>query len=398
MTGKQWLEEYEELPLVSVILPVYNGEPFIEKTLNSILTQTYSNFEVLVIDDGSTDQTETVVTSFAQRDPRIKLLKQANAGVAAARNFGIQSAKGEFIAPIDADDLWFPDFLEKQVRCMLNSDSSVGLVYAWLIKIDQNGSPTGDFCASRIEGDVYPTLLCHDFIANASCVLIRRSCLQCVGGYDSSLKARNGQGCEDWDLYLRIAELHQIRVVPEFLVGYRQRSDSMSCNYQSMAQSRELIWETIRQKYPNIPAIIYRLSMSSFYMNLAHKCSCARQDKTALFWLCQAIGKDFITPWLRLGMYRILIRATFNLYIQNLPILVKKQQKGLAQPVPPSELLSTLETSQLADFYPPKTLGAISPKVLVEILLHRVLLFLLGTPKHWRTRLSKPQVAQLPKS
>ena len=100
-------------PLVSVIVPAYNAGPFLAATLESVLDQTHRAFEVLVVDDGSTDETATIAAAYAVRDSRIRPLTQANAGVAAARNRGIAEARGEFIAPIDADDIWFPEFLEQ---------------------------------------------------------------------------------------------------------------------------------------------------------------------------------------------------------------------------------------------------------------------------------------------
>jgi glycosyltransferase involved in cell wall biosynthesis len=119
-----------KLPLVSVIIPAYNAEVFIERTLDSVLAQTYKNIEALVIDDGSTDKTHEIVELVAQLDPRVILLKQQNAGVAAVRNLGIEKSHGEYIAPIDADDIWYPQKLGKQVKCMLKGGSSVGLFYA----------------------------------------------------------------------------------------------------------------------------------------------------------------------------------------------------------------------------------------------------------------------------
>jgi glycosyltransferase involved in cell wall biosynthesis len=102
------------LPLVSVIVPAYNAEEFIGETLNSALSQTYSNIEILVVDDGSQDRTSEVVKAFVQKDERVILLQQANAGVAAARNLAIEKSRGEYIAPLDADDIWYPQKLEKR--------------------------------------------------------------------------------------------------------------------------------------------------------------------------------------------------------------------------------------------------------------------------------------------
>ncbi|MGB3294833.1 MAG: glycosyltransferase family 2 protein, partial [Phormidesmis sp.] len=103
----------DALPLVSVIVPTYNAEAFIAKTLASVLAQTYRHLEVLVVDDGSSDRTPSIVKAMAEQYPRITLLQQPNGGVAIARNAGIKKAQGEFIAPIDADDLWHPEMIEK---------------------------------------------------------------------------------------------------------------------------------------------------------------------------------------------------------------------------------------------------------------------------------------------
>lgn len=119
------------LPLVSVIVPAYNAEAFIGQTLDSVLSQTYKNIEVLVMNDGSQDRTAEIVEVIAQEDSRIILLQQLNAGVAAARNLAIQNSCAEYIAPIDADDIWFPEKLEKQMQLMLKADPCVGVIYAW---------------------------------------------------------------------------------------------------------------------------------------------------------------------------------------------------------------------------------------------------------------------------
>ena len=291
-------------PLVSVIIPAYNAEQFIVYTLDSVLAQTYPHYEVLVVDDGSQDNTAAIVRNYAQQDGRITFLQQPNAGVAAARNLGIEKSNGEFIAPIDADDVWYPLNLEKHVNKFLCSESNVGLTYTWSIDIDKENDPTGVFRAAHIEGTVYATLLLHDFIANASSVMFRRSCLQQVGFYNSNLKAQSGQGREDWDLYLRIAEYYEFRVVPDFLTGYRKLPDSMSKDYASMAKSNEIIWQSVRQKYPKIPSMLYRLSTSSFYMHLAHQSFSTGDSKTAFFWVQEALKKDWFTPMLRTGFYQ----------------------------------------------------------------------------------------------
>ncbi|NJR48754.1 MAG: glycosyltransferase family 2 protein [Leptolyngbyaceae cyanobacterium CSU_1_3] len=296
-------------PFVSIIIPAYNAEIFIEKTLNSILMQTYCYFEVLIVDDGSQDRTSEIVDRIAETDSRVILIKQKNSGVAAARNLAIQAAKGELIAPIDADDIWYPNYLEKQVCCLQSCSDAVGLVYAWSIDIDEQEQLTGGLHAAQIQGNVYQTLLCHNFLGNASATVIRKTCFETVGGYCGDMRAQNAQGCEDWDLYLRVAEKYEFRVVPEFLVGYRKIQQSMSCNYDCMARSHSFMLQSNREKYPEIPAFLYHLSSSSFYLYFAHQSHVWGDDRTTQFWLSQAIKVDKITPFLRLSFYQLFLKS-----------------------------------------------------------------------------------------
>lgn len=296
-------------PLVSVIIPAYNAAAFLDRTLASILAQSYRNFEVIVVDDGSTDRTPDLVTDFAERDHRIHLVRQQNAGVAVARNTGIQKARGEFIAPIDADDIWYPDAIAKLVARFQQGPAHLAVVYAWSIDIDEYDRPMGSFHAATVAGNVYGTLICHNFLGNASSSLIRKSCLQQVGGYDAQLKSQQAQGCEDWDLYLRLAEHYEFDVVAEFLVGYRKLASSMSGDFSQMARSQELVLQDLQYRHPEIPSFLYRLARSSFYLYLAQQCSAASSPHKTLFWLRQAIQADPLTPLGRLGFYLLLCKS-----------------------------------------------------------------------------------------
>ncbi len=305
-----------DLPLISAIIPAYNAETFIAKTLLSILSQTYQNIEILVVNDGSTDSTADIVKSFAQKDSRVILLNQSNAGVAAARNLAISKATGEYIAPIDADDIWYPQNLEKQLECLIKSEPSVGVVYSWSLDINEKDLLTGGFYNSTIEGEVYKALVYKYFMGNASSSLIRRICFEKVGGYNCQLKAENAQGCEDLELFLRIAEHYQFKVVPEFLVGYRQIPSSMSCNYAAMAKSHSLIMADVRQRHPEIPANIYRWSSSSFYLyNLAIKSNRSGNHRSTLFWLYRAFKEDLFMTLLRHNSYILSIESILKILV-----------------------------------------------------------------------------------
>lgn len=364
-------------PSVSVIIPAYNTERFIERTLHSVLNQTYKNIEVIVVDDGSQDGTAEIVKSVAQKDSRVTLLQQPNAGVAAARNLAIAHSTGEYIAPIDADDVWYPNNLEKQVQCLLQAKPSVGLVYSWSVDIDENDQLTGEVRASCIQGQVYSTLVLHDFIGNASCALIRRACIEQVGGYNCQLKKHQAQGGEDLELYLRLAEHYQFQVIPEFLVGYRKLSNSMSCDYRAMAKSRWLIWQSIQQKYPKIPIAIYRLSSSSFYMYLARQSSQYGNYKSTLFWLHKALRADFLTPFLRLGFYLLLITSLIKLMPQPLFPMEQKHFLLKFKPIKATATISTVSELE-------KQRMSRRVKAIVESILHQLIPVIFGTERHWK--------------
>lgn len=307
-------------PLVSIVIPAYNAAAFIDRTLWSIRNQRYKNLDIIVVDDGSYDHTADIVSAIAQKDDRIRLLQQANRGVAAARNLGISHARGEFVAPIDADDVWHPDAVAKLVTQFRKSSSRVGVVYAWSIDIDEHDRPTGGFHASVTSNDVYRTLICHNFLGNASSTLIRKDCLDQIGGYDIELREQNAQGCEDWDLYLRLAERYHFKAVSEFLVGYRKSVAGMSCDFSQMARSQQLMLKKVQQRHTSLPDFLFRLSQSSFYLYLAQQCDFNQNSENALFWLSRAFRVDPVTPIGRLGFYWLLLKNLIKTSWKQAPV------------------------------------------------------------------------------
>ncbi len=286
-------EANPQYPLVSVVIPAYNAEAFIERTLKSVLCQTYKNMEVLVIDDGSKDKTFEIVQSIAQQDSRVVLIQQNNAGVATARNLAIEKSQGEYIAPVDADDIWYPEKIEKQVNCILKAGESVGLVYCWSINIDENDVIIGHCPTLKLEGKVYTALLFQNFISNASTPLMRRACFARIGGYNCQFKQQSAQGCEDWDIYLRIAEHYEFQAVPEFLVGYRQVIGSMAGNYKSMLKSYELVMANVQQRHPETSDSIYRLSKIFYYNYMLGKFYNSGSYWITLLCLFKAVKSDW---------------------------------------------------------------------------------------------------------
>jgi len=256
-------------PLVSVVVAAYNAARYIGDTCRSVLNQTYRSLELIVVDDGSTDATGNIVDALVASDPRVRLIRQRNLGVAAARNRALAAASGEFIAPLDADDLWDPTKIERQVRRLQECGPGTGLVYCWWAWIDGTGAVLDRSPPWREEGQVLQRLIEVNFTGNASVPLYRRSLIEELGGYDAGLRDNGCQGCEDWDLVLRIAGHCAVAVVPAVLVAYRRLGDSMSANCMTMWNSRARVMSALAARFPSIPAETFRRSTSQFALHLA---------------------------------------------------------------------------------------------------------------------------------
>ena len=238
-------------PLVSVIIPAFNAAAFVAETLASAQTQTWPALEIIVVDDGSTDDTAAIIEAAAASDPRITLLRQPNAGVAAARNLGIAAAQGEYIAPLDADDLWHPHNVAAQVEALERAGPATALAYASYVVIDERGviQQYGAHRTIEARSDARLAFLGHNFIGNGSACVIRRDRVLSVGGYDTSLRARAAQGCEDLALYMALAERWDLAAVPRFLIGYRQHAAGMSLDSARMARSGHLVLEAVAARW-----------------------------------------------------------------------------------------------------------------------------------------------------
>jgi glycosyltransferase involved in cell wall biosynthesis len=204
------------LPLVSVVIPAYNAATFLAETLDSVLAQTYESLEIIVVDDGSTDTTSQLLDSYGNR---ITVLRQANAGQAAARNNGARSAKGEFLAFLDSDDLWDPDKITRQIALISRFPEALA-VYCDHRTIDAQGkhlSSSGALSHPRPSGDILRALLLGPCIITPGLVLLRRNAFDMVGGFDGTMR-----GHEDYTLWLHLATQGPFIYSPDTLVSYRR--------------------------------------------------------------------------------------------------------------------------------------------------------------------------------
>jgi glycosyltransferase involved in cell wall biosynthesis len=297
--------------LVSVIIPAFNAEADIRQALNSVLAQTYQEIEVIVVDDGSSDATSTIVEEFVRRDARFQLVRQTNAGVGAARNTAIRKARGKYIAPLDADDFWSPEKLEKQVACMEQSGNDTGLVYCWSTLTDKSGELVDESSTCTYEGRLRHALVLLNVLGNASVPLFRAAALEKVGLYLTRAEQGGAQGCEDWDLALRVAEVVSIRVVPEYLVTYRQNGSSMSVDAEGMAASYAVIMSRARQRNSDLPSAAFRWSAGYFYLYLADKCYACGRYSDCLGFLEEAVRANPVLL-LKAGIYKRSLKAALR--------------------------------------------------------------------------------------
>ena len=225
---------------VAVIVPMYNAEKTIAKTLDSICQQTYRDLDIVVIDDGSTDRSAQVVLSIASRDRRVRLIRQANAGVATARNNGAAQTNAPFLSFVDADDLWAPEKTAAQMALVV--EGKPALIYCWFSQMDRRDRIyRADYQPSDHEGDVRAKLARENFIGNGSSMLMPREIFDRVGGFDPEMRAKGAQGCEDYMFAMAAAQEYPFRCVPRRLVGYRVMRGNMSSDAEKMVRSYEMV-------------------------------------------------------------------------------------------------------------------------------------------------------------
>lgn len=226
-------------PKVSVIVPAYNTEKYVAQTLDSILQQTFTDWECIVLDDGSTDKTAEIVKQYCQRDSRIKYFYQPNGGLAWARNTAILHSSGEYILPVDSDDIISPQYLEKAVE-RFTQYPETALVYG---EVQKFGAEEGIF---ELPEYSYTDLLfkCNMIVATS---MFRRSDFDRIGGYRQNMK----QGLEDWDFWIALLSPESIVYkIPEVVLYYRIRENSLISQVRKNSQELRIkIYWNNAQKY-----------------------------------------------------------------------------------------------------------------------------------------------------
>lgn len=285
---------------VTTVIPAYNAQKFVAESVNSALAQTGVDNEVIVVDDGSTDDTPRILANFGDR---IRIVSQPNSGLATARNNGAKIASGEWIAFLDADDIWLANKLSSQLAA---ADENVGMVYTncrnfgavqWVNEL------TSEAFDLR-EGDLFEPLLLENFIA-ASTVMMRTSWFEQLGGFDPA-----PGGCEDWDLWLRYSATGGItKLCREPLTEYRWHETSMTSDHKRMCAGRvTTIQRNLQSKRgQHVPRKLARQAFSGVW-KVSAMFAASDLPWTAVRW---NVNAAIHWPW-DLSIYKQMIKACFG--------------------------------------------------------------------------------------
>ena len=283
---------------VSVIIPVYQVEKYIAATVKSVLAQTYTNFELIIVDDGSTDKSREICQQFT--DPRIKIICQENRGVAAARNTGIRNAQGEYLALLDADDLWLPEKLAKHVE-HLETSPLVGVSFCRSAFIDEQDKPLGIYQISKLQ-DITPLdLICRTPIGNGSVPVMRREVFEDIKFSDNLYGVvedfyfdddRQLHPSEDVECWLRIdlKTKWKIEGIPEALTLYRVNPSGHSAQLLKKLNSWKRMLEKVHVYAPELMDELKDIAMAYQYRHLARRAVTLKFGSTAVQFMQQALS------------------------------------------------------------------------------------------------------------
>ncbi|MDY6902661.1 MAG: glycosyltransferase [Cyanobacteriota bacterium] len=275
--------------LISVIIPAYNAEKTIQETIESVLNQTFTNFELIIINSDSTDATLSIISQI--KDERVKVFSYPKANVAVNRNRGLKHATGDYITFLDADDLWTSDKLTAQYTA-LQSNSQAGVAYSWTNCIDENSKFLRKTSHVNWNGDVYSKFLLDDFIGNGSNVMIRRDVLIEVGGFDEILT-----NAQDTDMWLKLSAITDFICVPKAQVLYRILPTSMSSNVLGLEKSNlEVIQRSFAREKAKTLQHFKPIAIANLYKYLCYKVLTTppgkQQSAVAVRFLLTAIKTD----------------------------------------------------------------------------------------------------------
>ncbi len=273
---------------VSIVMPVYNAEKYLESTINSVLQQTYTNWELLLIDDGSTDNSADICKAYSIIHSNIHYYYQDNSGACIARNKGIFSTKGKYIALIDSDDIWLTTKLEKQISYM-KENPDIDFCYTWSTFINEAGKVLHKGQYHKVKDITFKDLVLNNPPGNGSTPLIKADMLKVVGGFCTTLK-----GSQDIELWYRLYCLTNCKFggIPEVLCYYRIVQSGISANVERKLNSWEDCMNKLKTYAPNKYREYYSLAKAYQLRYLARRCISKYEGRKALKLIIQSINID----------------------------------------------------------------------------------------------------------
>jgi glycosyltransferase involved in cell wall biosynthesis len=278
------------MPLpVSVVIPAYNADRFIAATLDSVLAQTFTAFEVIVVNDGSTDRTQAIVEEYVERDDRIRLINQTNQGISATRQRGQTAAQGDFIAFLDADDLWLPQNLETHLRHFV-SQPKLGISFGRVEFMELDGTPTGKYSTGRMQQVDPAHLFYENLLTTTSNAIVRRSVFEQVGSFDVDLC-----GTEDQEFFLRTRCFGwQVEGVDAVLVRYRITAGGLSSRLEQLEADWLRFSDKVKVYAPGIVAQHGAKSRAYFLRYIARRSLRVSSSRTiGLRFMRRALKSDW---------------------------------------------------------------------------------------------------------
>lgn len=304
-------------PLVSIIIPTYNHAQFLPDAVESVLSQTYSNWECIIVDDGSTDNTEEIVQNYLNRDTRIKYLSLTrNRGLSAARNVGIKESEGKYLVFLDADDYISPTKIEKEVK-VLENHPEVGWVYEKSLIIDEKSKQVIQRLPEMAlkpnekppEGRIFYKLLGRNLMP-VNAVMIEKKIVESVGLFDESLKSY-----EDWDLWLRVAVKYDIKFLNDTLAFVRFRPHSMQRDFITFYSNRIKVIRKICKMYPDLASRykhVIRKTLAQTHYHLGAEYCNKRRTKDSMLEFIRAIKLNPFQKMAYISLIRAFLKEVFK--------------------------------------------------------------------------------------
>ena len=263
-------------PLVSVVIPCFNSQATLHATLDCVLAQSWTNLELIAVDDSSTDGTATILADYARRDARVRSIRQPNAGCGASRNTGIAAARGDFIGLIDADDLWTPDYLAAHLE-RFAAEPELGVSFSRVRFIENDGTPTQDVTRPKLDG-FRPEDLLQDNPCGCAMMVARRAVFDDVGLFNAKLRR-----AEDQEWLFRVALTGwQIRGIDAVMADYRNSPAGLSADLEAQFKAYLELLKHVRLLAPDVVARGERLAIAHMLHYLARRAIRLGQDTTVV--------------------------------------------------------------------------------------------------------------------